>query len=77
MTDVKRWKATATYRHANGSEAVEHFVEELDELSDFIERGPDWNCLEKLVVVLNRPTSPGLTVEASLELVGADAHAIH
>lgn len=49
----KRWIATATYRSANGPVDVDWHMEELDEVADFVERGPDWNALEKVVIVLN------------------------
>jgi predicted glycosyltransferase len=30
--------------------------EELAELHDIIEYGPDWNCIDQIVVTLNRPS---------------------
>lgn len=58
-----RWKAVATYRTANGPVDVEHFFEELEELHDLIEAGPDWNALVDIRVTLCRVIYPGSTIE--------------
>lgn len=58
-----RWKAVATYRTENGPIEVEHEFEELFELHDLIERGPDWDTIIDIKVTLARPSEPGLTVE--------------
>lgn len=34
--------------------AVRHHIEELDELHDLIERGPDWHCIKDIRVTLLR-----------------------
>lgn len=60
-----RWKAVATYRTEHGNVDVEHSFEELEELHDLIERGPDWNALVNIVITLADPAYPGLTVEAA------------
>ena len=52
---MKRWKAVATYKLATGPVDVEHDIEELDEIADLIERGPDWNSLIDIrITLLNR-----------------------
>lgn len=49
-----RWIATVTYRSAeHGMIDVQHHLEELFEIHDLVERGPDWNTIEKVVVILN------------------------
>lgn len=58
-----RWKAVIEYRTDNGIVDVEHNFEEVEELHDIIERGPNWNCMERCIITLNRVLTPGLTVE--------------
>jgi hypothetical protein len=49
-----RWIATASYRSSElGPMEVEYHLEELEALSGLIERGPDWNTIEQIVVRLN------------------------
>lgn len=61
--DDLRWKAIAEYRSAAGVVDVEHHFEEICDLHDLVERGPDWDTLIKVTVTLNRVTSKTLTVE--------------
>lgn len=71
MTETsKRWKVIAVYRSENGPVDVEHFVEELEDIQEIIERGPDWNCLTSLSITLNRrfPQYENLTVEQAAKL---------
>lgn len=63
--DTPRWKAVLTYQTENGPLDVEHFFEEMFELHEIVERGPDWNTLIDIRVTLSRVLSPGLTVEAA------------
>lgn len=65
-TNVPRWHVVLRYRTKDGPSVHHHHIEELDALFDIVERGPDWNCLIDCVVTLNRPTSPGLTVEQAV-----------
>ena len=60
---MMRWTATITYRTDNGPLAIEHSFEEIEDLHDLVERGPDWNTIERIVVRLARRLEPGLTVE--------------
>jgi hypothetical protein len=48
----KRWHAEIVYNDDTPTDAVE--FEELDELQDLVERGPDWNTIDKIIVTLNR-----------------------
>lgn len=50
----KRWKAVFRYNSPNGPVETVHFIEELIELQMLMERGPDWNLLEKCTLTLNR-----------------------
>jgi hypothetical protein len=64
------WIATAVYRSGRlGLIEVEHHFEELTELHDLIERGPDWNTLAEIVIRLNphRVAYPNDTIEAADE----------
>lgn len=66
--DTARWKAVLEYRTEHGIVDIEHGLEELDELQDIVERGPDWNSLVKITIILDRVTEPELTVEGSATL---------
>lgn len=59
----KTWRAVIHYRTDAGQVDVEHFFEELEDLHDIVERGPDWNTIIKIEVVLNRIVEPDLTIE--------------
>jgi len=50
----KRWKAVIEYRHENGPINIEHHFEEITDLHNIIEHGPDWNTLIKCTVTLVR-----------------------
>jgi hypothetical protein len=50
----KRWKAIIEYRTDGGAKSVEHYFEEISDLHLIIEHGPDWNCLVRCTVTLNR-----------------------
>jgi hypothetical protein len=45
-----RWLIEIDYRTENGSVTVDHHVEELEELHDVVEHGPDWNTIEEIRV---------------------------
>lgn len=59
----KRWKAVATYRSNTGPVDVCHDIEELEEIQELIERGPDWNALIDIRITLARPIYEGVTLE--------------
>ena len=67
LADLQR---RLTYRSASGPIEVDFQFEELEELHWRVERGPDWNMIESIVVKLNpeRTTYPDDTVEAAAEL---------
>lgn len=60
-----RWTATVFYRTGNGSVDVVHDFEEIEDLAELVERGPDWNTIEKIEIRLARITSPGMTIEGA------------
>ena len=56
-----------TYRAEAGPIEIDHHFEELEELHSLIERGPDWNTIETIVVRLNpnRTEYPDDTIETA------------
>lgn len=53
----KRWVVLVHFRPMEGAEhrePLEWFIEELEELQDLAERGPDWNIVEKYEILYNR-----------------------
>jgi hypothetical protein len=71
MSDLEdfRWIVTAYYRGDLGVIDIEHHVDELGEIEALIERGPDWNCLDRIEIRLNpKCRSHDLTVEGAARL---------
>lgn len=62
MRNEPRWKAVITYRTDRGPVSITYNVEEISELHDIVEGGPDWNVIEDIAVTLRRVTKPGLTI---------------
>lgn len=58
-----RWHADVYYHTANGLLLVEYDFEELEELHDLIERGPNWYALDRIEVRLHRGASEKMTIE--------------
>jgi len=52
---MKRWTATATYRAESGPLDVDYDFDEFDELGMLMERGPTWDTIIKVKIVLARP----------------------
>lgn len=50
MPSHARWTADIFYLPTTGFAADRHRLEELEELQHIVERGPDWNCIERIVV---------------------------
>jgi hypothetical protein len=63
-----RWKAIIYYRSENGLIDVEHGVEEIEDLQDIVERGPDWNAIERIEITLDRVALANLTIEEAAGL---------
>jgi hypothetical protein len=49
-----RWMAEIFYN--DGSETDVLAFDELRELQNIVERGPNWNTIDRIVVTLNRPS---------------------
>ncbi len=64
-----RWAATIWYRTDRGCGlcGVTHDIEEIEELQNLVERGPDWRAIEKIEIELQR-FDRKLTVEEAAEL---------
>ena len=56
MGEYQRWMAEITYNDGTRPQVVT--FEELFELHDIIERGPNWNTVEHIVVTLNISSVP-------------------
>jgi hypothetical protein len=54
MTDdpSHRWHAIVGYRTDNGVMDVHHDIDELGEIEQLVERGPDWNTITEIVIAL-------------------------
>lgn len=65
-----RWIATIDYLVDAGTVLqVEHHFEEISDLHDFVEKGPNWNAIDKITITLNPHRSTGrLTVEEAENL---------
>jgi hypothetical protein len=50
-----RWMAEI--RYLDGKQETTTF-EELEDLDEIVERGPDWNTIDQIVITLNRPLPP-------------------
>lgn len=59
LHEGKRWKAVIEYATDTGPELTEHYLEEVTELHNVIEHGPDWNTLIRCTLVLNRTDDGG------------------
>ena len=47
--DPERWQVTVTYRDATPT--LNFFVEEIEEIQDAIEIGPDFNLIEEISII--------------------------
>lgn len=63
----KRWLVRVTYRTDAGQADVDHHIEELSEIHGLVERGPMWDCIEQITIVLNpyRQNFAGTVEEAA------------
>lgn len=57
-----RWMAEVFYR--SGRAPAVHVFEEIEDLDELVEQGPDWHTIEQIVITLNRPV-PGHNPEDS------------
>ena len=67
-TRFVRWIATVHYRTESGLVDVEHDLEELEELQDLVERGPNWDAIDRIDIVRADGRERALTVEEANRL---------
>lgn len=65
---TSRWRATITYRSENGPIDVDHYIEEIDELHDIVERGPHWDTIREIRVVKAEREYNPITLEQARKL---------
>ena len=65
--DELRWHAVITFSGDAGPYDVIHDFEELEELHDIVERGPDWHSILSIKIELAR-RNYHVTVEEAREL---------
>lgn len=67
MTVQTRWIAVATYRTDQGIKPEVWFVDEIEELQQKIEGGPNWGGLEHIIIHYNLGDSKKTVEEADAE----------
>ena len=64
MSDTpSRWLARIGYRTANGTVQTAYAFEEIYELHDIVEHGPDWHAIEFLHVELVRKVELNVVID--------------
>jgi hypothetical protein len=58
-----RWLATIHYNTDAGPLTVDHAIEEIEDLHDIVEAGPNFYTIDQIVIVIAKNIEPGLTVE--------------
>lgn len=61
----KRWRVEATYRTEGEPLVLVHEVEELEEVQDWVEVGPDWRALIAVTITYQRAGDPGQCLTAA------------
>ena len=68
MSDgYKRWIMSITYRAENGPVVVDYDMDELSEVHDIVERGPNWNAIMDITIQLSWVCEEGYTLGPALE----------
>ena len=65
-----RWVATVIYRSAAGPKMVVHEIEEIEDLQELIEQGPNFYCIMHISLNINEKRRQGHrpTIEEAQEL---------
>jgi hypothetical protein len=58
-----RWLAMIHYQTDAGLLRVDHAIEEIEDLHDIVERGPNFYTIAVIEIILQDNVEPGLTVE--------------
>lgn len=67
MTNPYRWKADITYLHDHHVQVETVYFDELHELHDIVEAGPNFYCIDSIEVRTNG-LHPRMTVEQAAAL---------
>lgn len=67
-TRYVRWIATVYYRTDQGLVDVAHDIVELDELAELVERGPDWDAIDRIEIIRADGRERALTIEEAARL---------
>lgn len=62
-----RWTATIHYRTESGLVDITHYLDEIGDLHDLVERGPHWDTIEKIEII-RQGLVQNLTVEEAERL---------
>lgn len=63
-----RWHAMVVHRSLAGPVDTHFDINEIQEVHDLIERGPNWNTIVRIEIALNWPLVGELTVEEAATL---------
>lgn len=58
-----RWHAVVFYRSESGLVDVHHALDEIEDLHSLIERGPNWDCIERIEIKRGIPDEELMTME--------------
>jgi hypothetical protein len=64
---MKRWSATITFSTDAGPKPMTIQIEELEDLQEVVEHGPDWNSIIDIKITLARGHYP-VTVEEAAKI---------
>lgn len=53
LTEQARWKAVILYNLGNAVVAKQHYFDELEELQDIVEGGPDFTTIDEIKITYN------------------------
>lgn len=53
LGEIRRWHVVATYAAKPFDHVQEFDIEEIDELQDLIEKGPDWGTISDIRITYN------------------------
>jgi hypothetical protein len=68
--DERRWRVETSY---GGAKPAVWYIEELSELRELVEAGPDWNTIAEIRLTLNRPSrDPELARQEVRDALGID-----
>lgn len=49
-----RWRAVIVYRTVAGPMTLDFQVEEIEDVADAVDKGPDWRCIESITIEICR-----------------------